>query len=69
MADYGYFHEKAGGIKGQSSRLSRSFPSLRIAPLPSALFVELMAPLLAGVLNFDGCRYLGTELNCLLSGS
>ncbi len=37
----------------------------RIAPLPSALFVELFAPVLVGVLNFNGCCHLGTELDFL----
>ncbi|HVH86811.1 MAG TPA: hypothetical protein VM912_08805, partial [Terriglobales bacterium] len=33
--------------------------------LPSALFVELLAPVPVGVLNFNGCCHLGTELNGL----
>lgn len=42
-----------------------SFTHRRIAPLPSALFVELFAPVPVGVLNFNGCCHLGTELNRL----
>ena len=36
-----------------------------MTPLPSALFVELLAPVTVGVLNFNGCCHLGTELNRL----
>jgi hypothetical protein len=45
-----------------------SFPLVhnrRIAPLPSALFMEQSAPVPVGVLNLNGCCHLGTELNRL----
>jgi hypothetical protein len=38
------------------------------APLPSALFVELMAPVPVGVLNFNGAA-ISNRTDCLLSGS
>src|SRR5262249_29479756 len=46
---------------GRRSSLSRSFrvPCRRIDALPSALFVEVMAPVPVDVLNFNGCCYLG----------
>ena len=59
----GNFHEKAGKVNAPLLAHRFLVCNRRIAPLPSALFVELFAPVPVGVLDFNGCCHLGTELN------